>query len=145
MKSNYRIDIEDYVDSIVNHDMSDRLIKIMDGHLSDVDMATIGKYWEEMMMTKAYCCYHWMLNDPKLTDANEQFNKQRAWDMFPGLAQRIEKKHSAEVSTAVGTRSILELYTVSTNDLASKYTFKSFKWSVICFGQYYILEAYFPH
>ncbi len=144
----YRTDIDDYVEIMIHEDMSDKIVPLMDGNISSSDIITISKLWEYMMADKAVCYYHWMLYDPKLNvddKTNGELNKKKAWDMFPGLAQTIEKKHAEAVSIIISRMSGFELFSVSKTNMAPNYTYKGFKWSVICFGKYYILEAYFPN
>jgi hypothetical protein len=111
--ANYKVEIEDYVDPIIKNDMPDKIMKLMDGNITLDDINEINKYWIEMMAPKTICFYYWMLTDPKLNSSDEESNKKKAWEMFPGLA--------------------------------INYDYKTFKWTIICFGKYYILEASFPH
>jgi len=144
----YRIDIGDYVEAMIIEDMSELIIPIMEGTILTIDIIRVSKLWEDMMSNKALCYYHWMPYDPKLNNKNtdnESIDKKGAWDMFPGLQQKVEKKHADTVTKIISNMSGFALFNTSTADLAANYSFKGFNWSVICFGKYYILEAYFSH
>jgi len=102
----YKTDISDYIDIIIKNEMEDCLIKIMDGILGIDDIANLNKHW--VMNNKSTCYYYWMIADPKLNSVDEEVNKKKAWEMFPGLAINYNYKIFNWVVIPFGSYYILE-------------------------------------
>lgn len=151
---NYDMTESYYTDDIREHDLvykfSDKLINCT---LSGEDLEEINEYWTESMACGAQCYYYWMLEDPKLNtklcneDSHEgTLEKKRFWNTFVGLDEKVQRIHEEELDDSVEYPKHDDGTLVYPTDAENfHYTFAALECYVLIWGQYYILEAYFPH
>lgn len=98
--------------------------------LSDEEKRYIGKTIAESMECGACCFYHWMDERPKLDFATFPVYsvKRQIWNMIPNLTEMHRDYY--------GDENVIE---------CERDAYEDFEWTLMKFGPYYVLEAYYSH